>query len=118
VVANAGDEAATLQLTDAVLANLTALQLTNVSLFGFKERDGRDPVAVRGGGGSNTTACKVFPGDRDYPSPEVWSIFDLLTGGALIATIPIGAVCYRDHIAYDAAKCRDVLANWTKSETQ
>jgi hypothetical protein len=106
-VASAVDDVSRIQLTDAVLANLTALQLTNISLFGFG-----------GPGTTSTGACKVFPGDANYPSPAAWSVLDLLTGGALIKTVPIGAVCYANTAIYDAVQCQAILANWTKSETQ
>ena len=117
--------AASLQLTDAVLANLTARQLTDISLFGFgpdlnddDDHNDHDHDADAARGRSDTAACKVFPGDDDYPSSASWAVLNLLTGGALIETVPIGAVCYPGGGAYDADKCADVLAHWTKSDIQ
>ncbi|KAK0620677.1 hypothetical protein B0T14DRAFT_236015 [Immersiella caudata] len=98
-------KANTLQLTDAVLANLTAQKVAGVSFFMFNTK----PAA--------NFECKVFPGDLDWPSKAIWSIFNLLTGNALIETVPIGAVCYQNSGFYSASACTDLLAGWTKSNT-
>ena len=115
VSTDAGDillVAETVQLTDAVLANLTSLELSNISLFAFAEEDTLDKRTL-----SSLFKCKTFPGDLLYPGTLVWKIFDLLTGGALIETVPIGAVCYEgEH--YDAAACEELLATWSTSPTQ
>ncbi|KAK4142218.1 uncharacterized protein C8A04DRAFT_13385 [Dichotomopilus funicola] len=110
--------AVVLQLTDAVIANLTAHELSDIDLFKFDDtdyEDGSSEVAKR------TTAavgsCKTYPGDWNWPSRLTWGLFDLLTGGALIETVPIGAVCYPDNGVYDAAKCADIIAHWTESAT-
>lgn len=112
VVASVEDDVSRIQLTDAVLANLTALKLTNASLFDFGGKDARRHST------NVTGTCKVFPGEAGYPAPPAWTVLDLLTGGGLIKTVPIGAICYRNTTAYNAVKCQDMLANWTKSETQ
>ncbi|KAK4238307.1 hypothetical protein C8A03DRAFT_43908 [Achaetomium macrosporum] len=103
-----------LLLTDTVLANLTDLQLTDIDLFKFDE-DGEDTsgVAKRASVGD----CKVYPGDPRWPSRLTWTVFDLLTGGALIETVPIGAVCYPNSGVYNAQKCADIIAHWTESAT-
>jgi hypothetical protein len=109
-------EPATGQLTDAVIANLTALQLTDIELFTFDTADNDTSASVK-----RTTSvgqCKTFPGDKKWPSRLTWTVLDLLTGGALIETVPIGAVCYPSNGVYDAAKCADLIANWQKSITQ
>ncbi|PGH21611.1 hypothetical protein AJ80_03044 [Polytolypa hystricis UAMH7299] len=95
-------------LTDAALENLTELELSNITLFEFP----KDDVAKRA-----FTSCKTFPGDFFWPSKVIWKVFNLLTGGALIETVPIGAVCYNSTKHYDEAKCQNLLDNWTKSET-
>jgi len=105
-------DAETLQLTDAVLANLTSLDLTNIAFFGF----GDSPVRKRSGDSSNS--CKIFPGDKEWPSDLLWEVLDLLSNGALIKTVPIGAVCYQNNAHYDAVKCKDLLDHWTESEPQ
>jgi hypothetical protein len=102
----------TVQLTDAVLANLTTLELSNISLFAFADDEALEKRTL-----SSLFKCKTFPGDILYPGTLVWKIFDLLTGGALIKTVPIGAVCYEgEH--YDATACEALLESWTSSPTQ
>ena len=103
------------QLTDAVLANLTAHALTGVELFRFGDGPARGKRVRRDGTGP---VCKTFPGDSDYPSRPIWAIFDLLTGGALIKTVPIGAVCYPNHDAFNPEKCQALIAGWATSEIQ
>jgi hypothetical protein len=104
-------EAEKYQLTDAVLANLTNLQLTNISLFEFADENATLT-------GSIFTGCKTFPGDFSWPSKIVWGVLDLLTGNALIKTIPIGAVCFKNNKNYNAEKCTTVLSQWKTSELQ
>ncbi|KAK7966393.1 uncharacterized protein PG986_000670, partial [Apiospora aurea] len=91
------------QLTDAVLANLTSLDLANVTLFRFD--DGSPP---------ETPKCKAFPGESAWPTEETWETFNVLTGGKLITPVPLGAVCYGG-AHYDAAKCQDLLDKWNES---
>lgn len=98
------------QLTDAVLANLSGLELSNISLFQFPE-EGSAKRALRSG-------CKTGPGDLLWPGKIVWKVFELLSAGALIETVPIGAVCYKNSGHYDAVKCAYTLEHWTESETQ
>ncbi|KXX76634.1 6-hydroxy-D-nicotine oxidase [Madurella mycetomatis] len=105
----------TLQLTDAVIANLTAHQLSDIELFRFDNEAGDTSVSAKRG--IDFGRCKTFPGDLLWPSSLTWAVFNLLTGGALIETVPIGAVCYPSSGVYDAAKCADVIANWAQSET-
>jgi hypothetical protein len=99
-------KANTLQLTEAVLANLTAQNIAGISLFEFDTKPNAN------------AKCKLFPGDADWPSKPIWSIFNLLTGNALIETVPIGAVCYQNTGVYSASACTELLAGWTKSDTQ
>lgn len=101
------DPAATL-LTDAVLGNLTDRELSNIELFAF---DATPEVTKR----AKSQQCKTFPGDALWPTRTIWKVFNLLTGNALIETVPIGAVCYEGTPAYDEAKCADVLARWAQS---
>jgi hypothetical protein len=103
-----------LQLTDTVLANLTACELSDIELFQFDDNADLGVVSKRAAKGD----CKVYPGDSRWPSRLTWGVFNLLTGGALIETVPIGAVCYPNSGVYDANKCSDILAKWTQSETQ
>lgn len=110
LVLNIGETEQFQQLTDAVLKNLTELELSDISLFQFPEEDVEKGPLFPG--------CKTFPGDLRWPSERIWKVFSLLAGGALIETVPIGAVCYEDNRNYDAVKCEDILNHWTESETQ
>ncbi|KAJ4178346.1 hypothetical protein NW755_013271 [Fusarium falciforme] len=60
--------------------------------------------------------CKSMPGDLLWPGKLVWKVFDLLTGGALIKTVPFGAVCFPGE-RYDANECSRIVDNWTNSDT-
>ncbi|KAH8683925.1 hypothetical protein BGZ61DRAFT_394241 [Ilyonectria robusta] len=97
------------QLTEDVLANLTDIKLSNVSLFYFDDDSAVEKRAV----GSK---CKTMPGDLLYPSRIVWKVLDILSGGALIQTVPLGSACY-DGEHYDEAKCKFLIDNWNKSDT-
>ncbi|GAP89250.2 putative fad linked oxidase-like protein [Rosellinia necatrix] len=102
-----------LVLTDDVLVQLTSMKLENVSLFNF-------PEDFNSTGNDNRllfTGCKTFPGDLLWPVQPIWKVFNLLTGGALIKTVPIGAVCYTNNENYDADKCQDILSRWNESPT-
>ncbi|KAJ0381796.1 hypothetical protein COL922a_013828 [Colletotrichum nupharicola] len=95
----------TSQLTDKVLANLTSYDIGDASVFDFgDEGDVTGKRAAR--------SCKVFPGDSAWPSSATWSVFGLLTGSALLDSVPSAAVCYKDWPQYDEAKCAEVTAQW------
>ncbi|KAJ0383473.1 hypothetical protein COL922a_010418 [Colletotrichum nupharicola] len=83
----------TVQLTDAVLTNLTDLSLSNVSLFDF---DTTSTGEKRSGSVRTFNKCKTYPGDLLWP-------------------IPIGASCYDDFGNYDAARCEHITNEWTNS---
>ena len=98
-------------MTDDVLTNLTNLGLSNISLFYF---DDDSEVEKRA---AYQPDCKTMPGDLFYPNKPIWKVFDLLTGGALIRTVPLGSACYEgEH--YDEAKCTFLVNNWNDSDTQ
>ncbi|KAF4975769.1 hypothetical protein FZEAL_7485 [Fusarium zealandicum] len=99
-----------IQLTDAVLLNLTELELSNVSLFYFD-----DATQSQKRGISSTPECKTFPGDTLWPGSMVWHVLDLITGGAVIKTIPIAASCYENFGVYDKSRCSKVVDQWTNS---
>lgn len=93
----------TSQLTDKVLANLTSYDIGDASVFDFgDEGDVTGKRAAR--------SCKVFPGDSAWPSSATWSVFGLLTGSALLDSVPSAAVCYKDWPQYDESKCAEVTA--------
>jgi hypothetical protein len=101
--------AETLQLTDAVLANLSTTIQNQTQLFAF----GNNASAS-----ASVKSCKVFPGDILWPSKSTWELFDLLLGGALVKTVPLAASCYSSWPEYDAAECEAVTSNWTNPYMQ
>lgn len=100
------------QLTDAVISNLTSLALTNISLFNFGDTISSQTKR------NDAAQCKTFPGDAAWPIDLIWDIFDLLTGGALIKTIPLASPCYDNWGNYDAEECAYVTEQWTVSTIQ
>lgn len=95
-----------------MLANLTDLNLSEVDLFYFA-----DTKASKKRSAAVNSKCKIFPGDKAFPGEFIWKVFDLLTGGSLIKTVPLGAACYKgEH--YDEEECKFLLDNWHNSTTQ
>lgn len=96
-------------MTDASVANLTSLSLTNASLFSFAALSELKPTPAG--------SCRVFPGDAAWPSPEAWAALGLAVGsGGLIKTVPIGASCYKNGPGtYDAARCQELVERWSDS---
>ena len=82
------------------------MNLTGVSLFDFPTTS------------SASIACKVFPGDSNWPSPIVWKVFDLLSGGALIQTVPLAAPCYSNWAEYNPAACEVITSQWSDPHIQ
>ncbi|KAK3290886.1 uncharacterized protein B0H64DRAFT_49194 [Chaetomium fimeti] len=79
----------------------------SASLFAFDDGTKANP-------GPSGPACKVFPGDAEWPAQNTWQTFDDLLGGALIETVPVAAPCYQNTGIYDAEKCaavRDSFSN-------
>ncbi|KAK5651719.1 hypothetical protein OQA88_11788 [Cercophora sp. LCS_1] len=77
-------------------------------LFPFGNGSSPNPDLLRSG------ACKVFPGDENWPSPPTWDSFSGILGGALIKTVPLAAVCYNNLGVYDEtmrATVRDAFTN-------
>lgn len=90
------------QLTQEVLTDLRSKQLNNATIFDF----GPSGKVYSSG------MCKPAPGDADWPTTETWNELNLLTGGALVSTVPLGAVCFQgEH--YDAERCTDILNRWS-----
>lgn len=102
-----------LQLTDAVISNLTSLQLSNISLFDFASTSNASSVKR-----STSASCKTAPGDLLWPIPLVWNVFDLLLGGSLIKAVPVASPCYDNFGNYDAERCAYVADQWTSSSLQ
>lgn len=106
------------QLTDDVIANLTALNLTDASLFSFGEPTvGTVPrkrsVGARTGSTNSCGPCKAFPGLAGWPSEIDWLVLEILLGGALIKAVPVAAPCFSDWPQYDSAKCSEITDKWS-----
>ncbi|KAF2271438.1 FAD/FMN-containing isoamyl alcohol oxidase-like protein MreA [Westerdykella ornata] len=67
---------------------------------------GSDPFLSSG-------TCKTFPGDESWPSPAVWEKFNATVNGALIASVPAAAPCYKNWGVYDEARCTAITANFS-----
>lgn len=91
-----------LQLTDAILANLSLPANVNASLFYFGNYSK-----------ISSAQCKTAPGDEKWPSATDWEFLNSLLGGSLIQTIPLASPCYSDWGNYDADLCAVVTANWS-----
>ena len=96
-------------MTQSVLNNLTSLNLTSINLFEFPTVGKPKP---------NPKKCKTFPGDADYPSTITWNVLDILTGGALIKTVPLAAPCYKEWPEYNAADCGRITESWSDPHLQ
>jgi hypothetical protein len=96
-----------LQLTQSVLTNLTNLNLTDINFFNF-------PTSHS----PSTSKCKVFPGDADWPSPIAWEVLNLLTGDALIKTVPLAAPCFSNWPEYNATLCATITSLWHDAHLQ
>ncbi|KAK4226014.1 FAD-binding protein [Podospora fimiseda] len=74
---------------------------------------------------SNSTECRVIPGDAAWPKASDWASLNNQVEGKLISNIPIGAVCHNTFVSstlgtvntYDAAKCNKLRAHWFEGET-
>ncbi|KAJ7869713.1 FAD binding domain-containing protein [Mycena olivaceomarginata] len=53
--------------------------------------------------------CKVGPWDAAWPTEAEWAAFNTSLDGALIKTVPQGAVCYPNDPHYDEAACAAVV---------
>jgi hypothetical protein len=101
------------QLTTSSLSELDKADSKHASLF-FPD----DKLDKRSAKALVSKKCKTFPGDKLWPSEPVWKLLDLITGGALIKTVPIGAACYDDYGVYNEARCNHVADQWTNSSLQ
>ncbi|KAI1743716.1 putative 6-hydroxy-D-nicotine oxidase [Xylaria scruposa] len=99
-----------LVLTNDILAQLASQELSNISLFKFAE----NIETKENDKGSLFAKCKTNPDDL---LQSAWKVFNLLTGGALIKTVPVGAVCFTNSEHYDAEKCQEILGHWNESPT-
>ncbi|KAF4973619.1 hypothetical protein FSARC_159 [Fusarium sarcochroum] len=103
----------TFQLTEGSLPALTELDSTHASLFYPESTSKR-----RRSGVDSSQKCKTFPGYHYWPGDSVWRLFDRITGGALIKTVPIAASCYDNFGVYDKTRCNHVVDQWSNSSLQ
>jgi hypothetical protein len=61
---------------------------------------------------SHHAACRVLPGDRQWPSHADWTRLNETVGGRLIAGKPLAHICHGSD--YDAAACADLRQGWTE----
>lgn len=106
------------QLTDSVISELQSNPdvAEYASIFDFG--DANSSAAVRSRQARSAQRCKTMPGDALYPNKLVWSVFDLLSGGALEPIVPIGSSCYPDsaYDNYDAERCAYLVKNFDQEE--
>ena len=106
-------EAETLQLTDRVIERLLFDDATSqyAKYFAFEDSDvANGTLKHRVAFGS----CKTFPGDPMWPKDDLWNLFDILLGGALIPTKPIAASCYDSKWGVKGTKaCANIAINFT-----
>lgn len=62
------------------------------------------------------TPCKVFPGDKAWPSQTEWSNLNSTVGGRLVATVPLGAPCHG--ASFSNATCESLKEQWQFEKIQ
>ncbi|KAE9362698.1 FAD-binding domain-containing protein [Stipitochalara longipes BDJ] len=65
--------------------------------------------------GPTTSGCKVFPGDKQWPSDSAWALLNTTLGGGLIKGVPPALVCYTG--TYNAAQCTEVVDQYNTNGT-
>ncbi|KAF2005238.1 FAD binding domain-containing protein [Amniculicola lignicola CBS 123094] len=96
-------------LLDLLNSNLKSLPSGLKSLF--------LPEALLPFSPGSSSRCKVYPGDKNWPSDEAWNKLNELTGDRLLSKPePQGSICYPG-AHFDAAKCANITAVWSRSYT-
>lgn len=67
--------------------------------------------AEKGNKGGSKLSCKVFPGDREWPSDKLFEKLGKQSAGGIVKPDPLAKPCYTGS-AFDAAKCGSVSENW------
>ncbi|KAG8666631.1 hypothetical protein FPOAC2_11747 [Fusarium poae] len=98
------------QLTASSVKDLDELDPQHAPLFYPESESNRQILSPQA-----PSKCKTFPGDALWPSDSVWKLLNLITGGALIKTVPIGASCYDSFGVYNKARCNHVTNQWSNS---
>ncbi|TAQ90473.1 hypothetical protein B7494_g1207 [Chlorociboria aeruginascens] len=61
----------------------------------------------------HSQSCKVFPGDKNWPSDLTWSSLNDTLNNTLIKTTPLASPCYYDWNDYNSTTCASLTAKWT-----
>ncbi|CAK7203751.1 hypothetical protein SEUCBS139899_006498 [Sporothrix eucalyptigena] len=67
---------------------------------------------------ANTTTCKTYPDDPEWPTDSRWGALNQAVQGRLTKFVPPGAVCYPTYgnaSTANADACTAVKANWTNA---
>jgi hypothetical protein len=88
-------------LTDADVKNNPSIA------FGSLSSPSAGPTSLNG--------CKIFPGDKQWPSDSAWAYLNSTLGGTLIKGVPPALVCYTG--TYDAAQCAEVTSQYLTNQT-
>ena len=100
----------TVQLISDVIGNLSGRGPEYPPLFDF---------AHHSPDRHNLPQCKAFPGTPEWPSENVWKVFNETLGGALIQNTPLAAPCFDSWPAVeDSAKCSVIQHEWSTSRFQ
>ena len=63
-------------------------------------------------------ACKLIPGDAEWPSRASWDSLNATVNGRLIATIPLPSVCHVEPFnKYNATACTNLKKAWEDDRT-
>jgi hypothetical protein len=68
-----------------------------------------------------TWQCKCYSDNACWPTNSDWDSFNKTVGGALQASIPPGAPCYKSvgnstASVYDKAQCEETQAQWANEQ--
>ena len=97
------------------LSSASNLSASNASIV-LATNDYILPASAVNASRGTPAGCKVFPGDKLWPSPQVWSDLNNTVGGNLIATIPLGSPCHDP--TFNNATCVYLRSQWTMPEIQ
>lgn len=60
--------------------------------------------------------CKVFSGDKAWPSKTEWDKLNSTISGRLVATVPLGAPCHG--ASFNNATCEELKEQWQFEKIQ
>ncbi|KAF7350009.1 FAD-binding domain-containing protein [Mycena venus] len=96
------------RLASAVNFAWEETQLTEDDIDAFNSiafADTAASISVDNTATSGSRKCKVGPWDAAWPTKAEWAAFNTSLDGALIKTVPQGAVCYPNDPHFDEAAC-------------